>query len=92
MTPAFDEAVITVYPCRNHPDRVAVEPLAFRRCEECQADALNAYGDAMVKRDKQRWYTSTQWDTDTSGAPLSGQGSREAMHKRNMQARKDKDE
>ena len=85
--PAFDEPA-----CKRHPDRAAVEPVAFRRCEECKQYALDGYADAMIKRDKDRFYTSNEWDTDTSGAPLKGPGSREAIHKKHMQARKDKDE
>ena len=60
-------------------------------CAQCE-EKQNAYADAMIKRDKDHFYTSNEWDTDTSGAPLKGSGSREAMHKRHMQARKDKDE
>ena len=78
--PAFDEPA-----CRNHPDRAALDPVAFRRCAECRQYALDGYVYAMIKRDKERWYTSDEWDTDTTGAPLRGRGSREAKHNASRQ-------
>lgn len=85
--PAFDEPA-----CKKHHDRAAVDPVAFRRCAECQQYALDGYADAMIKRDNEKWYTSNEWDTDTAGRPLRGPGSREEAHRKHTQARKDENE
>ena len=47
--PAFDEPA-----CKRHPDRAAVDPVAFRRCAECKQYALDGYADYHIKRDKMR--------------------------------------
>lgn len=91
-TSAFDETELPQYVCKKHPDRLVVEPIAYRRCQQCKVEAQSTYADAMMKRDKERWYTSSQWDTDTSAAPLRGVGSREWQHKQHTIAAKDKDE
>ena len=41
-----------VYRCKRHPERDAVAPLALRKCAQCHEDAINAYANAMVKRDQ----------------------------------------
>jgi hypothetical protein len=48
--PAFDEPA--PHPCKNHPMRESVEPIAHRRCAECKQYAIDGYADYMIKRDK----------------------------------------
>ncbi len=74
--PAFDEGLPKrdywgeplPYRCKKHADRVAVEPIAHRRCWQCMEHAINGYADAMIKRDKE-WqsYYDSRNDTDIGG-------------------------
>lgn len=85
--PAFDEGL----PPKFSAGCARTECPSWWNCQlrGCYISARAAYGDVMVKRDKERWYTSTEWDTDTSGAPLRGSGSREEKHRQHQTAIKD---
>ena len=65
MTPAFDEVALTTYVCRKHPDRLAVEPIAHRRCSACQIDAQRRYADDGIKRDRDWRFTYDSRDDMT---------------------------
>lgn len=79
---------MTEYICKKHPDRLAVEPIAHRRCQQCREDALDFY--VNQKAPAYPWRPSM--DTDVGGAPLYGHGSREAGHKRHQTEQKESDE
>lgn len=64
-TPAFDEVTLTTYVCRKHPDRLAVEPIAHRRCSACQIEAQARYVDDGIKRSRDWQFTYDSRDDMT---------------------------
>lgn len=72
--------------------RAWLVPPRSELCPRCE-EKVNAYANAMIKRDKVQGYTyHPSMDMDTAGMPLHGRGSREAIHKAHFTARDDKDE
>ena len=81
--------------CDNHRDREGYNcsGWALRRflCDECIEEYRKA---AAAPRQPERWeeFYHPSMDMDTSGMPLHGRGSREAIHNRHQTAMKETDE
>ena len=81
MTPAFDETVLPQYVCRKHPDRLAVEPIAHRRCSACQIDAQARYVDDGIKRSRDWRFTyDSRDDMSTDGRNIRTATANHAAH------------
>ena len=52
MTSDIPAGFDTPYRCKNHPERDAVAPVVWLHCQECAENAVNAYANAMVKKDQ----------------------------------------
>lgn len=40
-------------------------------CDECYSDVANASVERGIRAYQERYYTSTEWDCDTTGRPLN---------------------
>jgi hypothetical protein len=83
--PALDEGLplrdywgeLLPYRCKQHQDRVAVDPIAYRRCAQCQKAAQAGYAD---KRDRgPQGYIEM-----TPHGEILGPNDREQRHEKNF--------
>ena len=78
MTPAFDEEALPQYVCRKHPERLAVEPIAYRRCAACKVSAMDRYAE-NIGRNWQHTY-DTRDDMSVDGRNIRTATANHAAH------------